>query len=954
MSSWSESRLRKHLRTRYDRVTIQQVCAAKNQNYEPQDLAVWVRADREWTKLPPSRVQELWHTNTKARSRSFCRFVSRDLLKLSSKEYVGVKRSLESVDSEELAGIYKAREPGDDEYALVIEFPASSSLVKNLLIAGASVGGVLAAGAIAKQVRSKYASQTPDASKLPLVADDAAHQTEVAKRQSELTALSDEIDRKKTESARLTLHIHEIKNEEQNFEKALQDFNRRRSEMYDVIVGLERDVQQRREHATNAIQRTQSEVAQSERDLQNSRQDELRLEQQLADPTRRINESESQLEHAQREASRLRDETQRSEAEFARLEAERNQTADERQAIQEELDQARDELHRLGAERDRLRQDEATLAALNERIRTAQTESARENEKLRATTDETTRLRLLETRLGQSVQNLQVSARALQQTIQSELSDVRQKSTELKEEKAKILEDVEKARSNMAQSEERMQTFLREMAKQVEKLESEQTRSQRSIKRLSQEEIGLDRAVSSKRKELEASQGQLDRFGSMIEQLQREINAKTRERQASEVALSSTKDDYLRKKGGMDAELVSLQSQKAELEENVANLSQEQDRLQREIGEVRDIVINVTAERATLESDIRERSEIATAVQRDLEQKESELNQLMEDAQKSRQEKDELAAELGELQLEIVASQENNTGLDAYTKELERDNRAAAERNEILEASFNEMLVRYDDMLKQNKKFGTLENLDSELETLRSKKTALAREIDAMESIKRELKSKGSVAVLPTEAPEELVTQNRALRAEASLANQNYESLQAEHEKLKRDQAESIHEREEVIDNLRSKLGKLHTDQSKVRECQQLTSVLGISTADDLRSKLNVDSDDAIKPMFDKFVDSLKNEPEGVATFPNPAEQYPDDWITEASPDSLRAVLRLIQETDRSAGIQRPDLDQIAEPDLRAELLRRIHEEPDQLDDFIRTLAKSNEEVESTDTAEST
>lgn len=542
----------------------------------------------------------------------------------------------------------------------------------------------------------------------------------------------------------------------------------------------------------------------------------------------------------------------------------------------------------------------------------------------------------------------------MQQTIQSELSDVRQKSTELKEEKAKILEDVEKARSNMAQSEERMQTFVREMAKQVKKLESEQTRSQRSIKRLSQEEIGLDGAVSSKRKELEASQGQLDRFGSTIEQLQREINAKTRERQASEVALSSTKDDYLRKKGGMDAELVSLQSQKAELEENVANLSQEQDRLQREIGEVRDIVINATAERAALESDIRERSEIATAVQRDLEQKESELNQLMEDTQKSRQEKDELAAELGELQLEIVASQENNTGLDAYTKELERDNRAAAETNETLEASFNEMLVRYDDMLKQNKKFGTLENLDSELETLRSKKTALAREIDAMESIKRELKSKGSVAVLPTEAPEELVTQTRALRAEASLANQNYESLQAEHEKLKRDHAESIHEREVVIDNLRSKLGKLHTDQSKVRECQQLTSVLGISTADDLRSKLNVDSDDAIKPMFDKFVDSLKNEPEGVATFPNPAEQYPDDWIPEVSPDSLRDVLRLIQETDRSEGIQRPDLDQIAEPDLRAELLRRIHEEPDQLDDFIRTFAKSNEEVESTDTAEST
>jgi hypothetical protein len=222
-----------------------------------------------------------------------------------------------------------------------------------------------------------------------------------------------------------------------------------------------------------------------------------------------------------------------------------------------------------------------------------------------------------------------------------------------------------------------------------------------------------------------------------------------------------------------------------------------------------------------------------------------------------------------------------------------------------------------------------------------------------MESIKSELNSKRSVAVLPTEAPEELVTQNRALRAEASLASQNYESLQAEHEKFKEDQAESIHEREGLIEKLRSKIGKLHTDQSKVRECQQLTSVLGISTADDLRSKLNVDSDDAIKPMFDKFVDSLKNDPEDVAAFPNKAaEQYTDDWV-DAPPDRLRAVLRLIQEMDRSAGSKRQDLDQIAESDLRGEILRRINEEPDQLDEVIRTLAQPNEEVESTDIDES-
>lgn len=403
MSSWSEARLRKHLRTRYDRVTIQQVCAVKDQNYEPRDLAVWVRADREWSKLSPSRVQELWQANTKERSRSFCRFISRDLLKLSSQEYAGVKRSLESADSEELTGIYQARDASDDEYALVIEFPSSSALVRNLLIAGASVGGVLAAGAIAKQVRSKYANSNPDSTKSTSVDDVQKHQLELARRHSELSALDEEIKRKNQEDGALDLSINgrrielrsieervqrqqkdaadelerqqlQLAEERHQFEVWKANQQRFEDEQFAQSQREHEDLMKRLEEDSRAAIQKQNELRQAmlaeDQKLEAKRSEVLEAQRSLEDVARQVGESESQLaglrqlhEHENKEHS----------IEVARLEARTRELSAEVGSLQ----QQRAEVQRL---RDVAAELRATIDGRARELETLESEHQRRNE----------------------------------------------------------------------------------------------------------------------------------------------------------------------------------------------------------------------------------------------------------------------------------------------------------------------------------------------------------------------------------------------------------------------------------------------------------------------------------------------------------------------------------------------------------------------------------------------
>ncbi len=148
----SDSELRGWLDDNYDRITIHQACAqtaGSLQELSAPDLAVFVCGEKGWSRLSKLQVNDMWSAHT--RSRSFCHFISRDLLKLSAKEYADVKRNLESLHSERLAGIYKVkktRAQSQEPFAVVLEFPPSSAVYRNLLIAGGSLLGAATVGGV--------------------------------------------------------------------------------------------------------------------------------------------------------------------------------------------------------------------------------------------------------------------------------------------------------------------------------------------------------------------------------------------------------------------------------------------------------------------------------------------------------------------------------------------------------------------------------------------------------------------------------------------------------------------------------------------------------------------------------------------------------------------------------------------------------------------------------------
>jgi signal recognition particle subunit SEC65 len=152
----TDGELRAWLDTHYVRITIHEACAQTREQAAP-NLAVFVRGQQGWSQLDKSQVEDMWLAHT--RSRSFCHFISRDLLKLSAAEYANVKRNLENVKSDGLAGIYKAKKSKAkplEPYAVVLEFPESSALYRNLLIAGGSLlGAATVGGVMIKNSRDK-------------------------------------------------------------------------------------------------------------------------------------------------------------------------------------------------------------------------------------------------------------------------------------------------------------------------------------------------------------------------------------------------------------------------------------------------------------------------------------------------------------------------------------------------------------------------------------------------------------------------------------------------------------------------------------------------------------------------------------------------------------------------------------------------------------------------------
>ena len=134
----------------YQRITIKIACDQTRDAEEHPRLAVWVRENVEWARLSEARVERLWRANSRQRSRSFCNFLSRDLLKASTTEYEHIRRTFNDPKSTALTGIYQLKPPGgrQEPYAVVVELPRSRS-VSDMLVGGASTAAIGALGAAA-------------------------------------------------------------------------------------------------------------------------------------------------------------------------------------------------------------------------------------------------------------------------------------------------------------------------------------------------------------------------------------------------------------------------------------------------------------------------------------------------------------------------------------------------------------------------------------------------------------------------------------------------------------------------------------------------------------------------------------------------------------------------------------------------------------------------------------
>jgi len=131
----------------YDRITAKLACQQTEHEEEPPRMAVWVRENSEWTKLSALKVERLWEANSAQGSRSFCKFVSRDLLKASAWQYENIRTTFNDRHSKSLTGIYRAHDSTVEPYAIVIELPRTLFSKSDVLLGRAAaltavVGGV--------------------------------------------------------------------------------------------------------------------------------------------------------------------------------------------------------------------------------------------------------------------------------------------------------------------------------------------------------------------------------------------------------------------------------------------------------------------------------------------------------------------------------------------------------------------------------------------------------------------------------------------------------------------------------------------------------------------------------------------------------------------------------------------------------------------------------------------
>ncbi len=335
----TDGELRAWLDTHYARITIHEACAQTREQAAP-NLAVFVRGQQGWSQLDKSQVEDMWLAHT--RSRSFCHFISRDLLKLSAAEYANVKRNLENVKSDGLAGIYKAKKSKAkplEPYAVVLEFPESSALYRNLLIAGGSLlGAATVGGVFIKKSRDKKQATQPT---LAQISENEDSIGVIRKNNLEITNLDEILKLKREELNGLELQIPQLRDQVQSIGVDIKSKTQR---------NLELDAQREAiENALTPLIETKSELNELLEEIKDRNEEKQVLLQSQEELLRILEELENKITFRQSFIESFAGDYKQKLGQRREIDQDVASLTDRKQRIENSIDQLRSQMESLDA-----------------------------------------------------------------------------------------------------------------------------------------------------------------------------------------------------------------------------------------------------------------------------------------------------------------------------------------------------------------------------------------------------------------------------------------------------------------------------------------------------------------------------------------------------------------------------------------------------------------------------
>jgi chromosome segregation ATPase len=496
-------------------------------------------------------VRELWQANTKTRSRSFCHFISRDLLKLTSLQYANIKRSMESTDSGELMGLYQAKKgmEADAPYTIVLDFPPSSAMYRNALLGGAALAGALTVGGVVTQtmkaIRKSRGSTAPQAplssyESLPSVESVVAKPEDI--QQATVSDLEVAIRSKQEELSRVRAAELELKKQIEVYNSELRQKTRELDEVIPaaisqqkgILSGLEREVESQKE----AVAMTASQLRQTEIKLKET-QDKVARENNVLLSIRNQVELPSDDDDLSQWAQDLRDDYEKIPT--VTVTPKKRNPRGPVSKILSELKESSNDLDELRAERQEKTQARDKLGRQN-----LVESDARQEQELK--------IQELEAQIVNLTQRIEDKERQLDRLR----ATFEQNHEELRNESIQLEDEINSKKAQLQEAHLAEEQHLLQIQQQIEEQQAKLTAAKNVQLRFAEDMRQLDKEIEARRSEEEI---ETRRYEESITQLNTQIEQATAQLSAADArrkGVIESQADIMRQVASEEAKLATL------------------------------------------------------------------------------------------------------------------------------------------------------------------------------------------------------------------------------------------------------------------------------------------------------------------------------------------------------------------------------------------------------------